>query len=44
MIENNLTNLVAAFEMALEEIEAEIEFTNKVGARALAQCPGRNRR
>ncbi|MHB8897346.1 MAG: winged helix-turn-helix domain-containing protein [Thermoguttaceae bacterium] len=34
MIENNPTNLVAAFEMLLEEIEAEIEFTNKVGARA----------
>ena len=34
MIENNPTNLVAAFEMLLEEIEAEIEFTGKVGARA----------
>jgi hypothetical protein len=34
MIENNPTNLVAAFEMLLEEIEAEIEFTNKVGSRA----------
>ena len=30
MIQNNPTNLVAAFEMLLEEIEAEIEFTNKV--------------
>jgi hypothetical protein len=26
--------MVAAFEMLLEEIEAEIEFTNKIGARA----------
>lgn len=34
MIENNPTNLVAAFEMLLEEIEAEIEFTSKVGAQA----------
>lgn len=34
MIENNPTNLAAAFEMLLEEIEAEIEFTNKVGAKA----------
>lgn len=34
MTQNNPTNLVAAFEMLLEEIEAEIEFTNKVGAQA----------
>ena len=34
MIENNPTNLAAAFEILLEEIEAEIEFTNKVGSRA----------
>lgn len=34
MIENNPTNVVAAFEMLLEEIEAEIEYVNRVGARA----------
>jgi len=34
MIENNPTNVVAAFEMLLEEIEAEIDFVNRVGARA----------
>src|SRR5438552_10886637 len=34
MIENNLTSIVAAFEMLLEEIEAEIDFVNRVGARA----------
>jgi peptidoglycan/xylan/chitin deacetylase (PgdA/CDA1 family) len=34
MIENNPTNVVAAFEMLLEEIEAEIELVNKVGAKA----------
>ena len=43
MIDNNPTNLVAAFEMLLEELEAEIEFSNKMAARALAQCPGRRR-
>ncbi len=34
MIENNPTSVVAAFEMLLEEIEAEIEFVNRVGAGA----------
>ncbi|MDA0237719.1 MAG: hypothetical protein O3B03_04320, partial [Proteobacteria bacterium] len=34
MIENNPTSVVAAFEMLLEEIEAEIEFVNRVGARS----------
>lgn len=34
MIENNPTNVVAAFEMLLEEIETEIELVNKVGAKA----------
>ncbi len=34
MIENNPTSVVAAFEMLLEEIEAEIDFVNRVGARA----------
>ena len=34
MIKNNPTNVVAAFEILLEEIETEIDFTNRVGARA----------
>ena len=34
MIENNPTNVEAAFEMLLEEIEAEIDFVNGVGAKA----------
>jgi restriction system protein len=34
MMENNSTSVAAAFEMLLEEIEAEIEFVNQVGARA----------
>ncbi len=34
MIRNNPTNVVAAFEMLLEEIETEIDFTNRVGSRA----------
>lgn len=34
MIENNPSNLSSAFEMLLEEIEAEIDFVNGVGARA----------
>lgn len=34
MIENNPTSVVAAFEMLLEEIEVEIDFANRVGARA----------
>jgi restriction system protein len=34
MIENNPTNVQAAFEMLLEEIEAEIDFINGVGAKA----------
>ena len=33
MIENDPTNVVAALEMLLEEIEAEIEFVNRIGAR-----------
>jgi hypothetical protein len=39
MIENNPTNVFAAFEILLEEVEAEIEFVNRVGARAFE---GRN--
>jgi hypothetical protein len=34
MIQNNPTNVVAAFEILLEEIETEIDFTNRVGSRA----------
>ncbi len=34
MIENNPTNVQAAFEMLLEEIEAEIDFVNGVGSKA----------
>lgn len=34
MIENNPSNVASAFEMLLEEVEAEIDFINNVGARA----------
>lgn len=34
MIENNPTNVRAAFEMLLEEIEAEIDFINSVGSKS----------
>jgi restriction system protein len=34
MIKNNPTNVAAAFEILLEEIETEIDFTNRVGSRA----------
>lgn len=34
MIENNPTNVSAAFEMLLEEVEAEIDFVNNVGSKA----------
>ena len=34
MIENNPTNVSSAFEMLLEEIEAEIDFVTRVGSRA----------
>ena len=34
MIENNPSNVSSAFEMLLEEVEAEIDFVNGVGARA----------
>lgn len=37
VIENNPTNVVAAFEILLEEIEAEIDFVNRVGARAFEE-------
>ena len=39
MIENNPTNVFVAFELLLEELEAEVEFTNKVGSKAFE---GRN--
>lgn len=35
MIENSPMNVSAAFEMLLEEIEAEVDFVNRIGARAL---------
>jgi len=34
MIENNPSNVSSAFEMLLEEVEAEIDFVNGIGARA----------
>ena len=34
MIENNPTNVSSAFEMLSEEVEAEIDFVNGVGAKA----------
>jgi len=34
MIENNPTNVSSAFEMLLEEVEAEIDFVNGVGSKA----------
>jgi len=34
MIENNPTSVIVAFEMLLEEVEAEIDFVNRIGARA----------
>ena len=37
MIENNPTNVVAAFEILLEEVEAEIDFISQVGAKGFAK-------
>ncbi|MCX7666047.1 MAG: winged helix-turn-helix domain-containing protein [Gemmataceae bacterium] len=37
MFENNPTSVIAAFEMLLEEIEAEIDLVNRVGARAFEE-------
>jgi len=34
MIESNPTNVITAFEMLLEELEAEIDFVDKIGAQA----------
>jgi restriction system protein len=36
MIENNPNNVASAFEMLLEEVEAEIDFVTGVGSRAFA--------
>ena len=36
MIENNPSNVSSAFEMLLEEVEAEIDFYTRIGARAFA--------
>ena len=37
MIENNPTNVSWAFEMLLEEVEAEIDFVNGVGLKAFSK-------
>jgi len=37
MIQNNPTNVSAAFEMLLEEVEAEIEFFNEIGKKAFEE-------
>jgi restriction system protein len=37
MIENNTSNVFAAFEMLMEEIEAEVDLINKVATMALAR-------
>jgi len=37
MMENNSTSVAAAFEILLEEIEAEIDFVNRAGARAFEE-------
>ncbi len=34
VIENNPINVASAFKLLLEEIEAEIDFINRLGARA----------
>jgi hypothetical protein len=35
MIESNTPNVFAAFEMLMEEIEAEVDLINKIGTRAM---------
>ena len=35
MIENDSGNIQAAFEMLVEEVEAQIDFVNRIGARAM---------
>ena len=37
MIENNPSNVSSAFEMLLEEVEAEIDFVNGIGSKAFDQ-------
>jgi hypothetical protein len=37
MMENHPTSVAAAFEILLEEIEAEIDFVNRAGARAFEE-------
>lgn len=37
MIENNPSNVASAFEILLEEVEAEIDFVNTVGASAFQE-------
>ncbi|MEN9978956.1 MAG: winged helix-turn-helix domain-containing protein [candidate division WOR-3 bacterium] len=37
MIQNQPTNVIAAFEILLEELEAEIEFVNRVGAKSFEE-------
>jgi restriction system protein len=37
MVQNNPTNVFAAFEIVLEEIETEIDFINKVGAKSFEE-------
>ncbi|MEO0067939.1 MAG: winged helix-turn-helix domain-containing protein [candidate division WOR-3 bacterium] len=37
MLENQPTNVVAAFEILLEELEAEIDFVNRIGAKAFEE-------
>ena len=43
MIENNPTNVSAAFEILLEEVETEIDFIDRIGAKAFGSvthgCP-----
>ena len=36
MIENNPANVSSAFEILLEEVEAEIDFVNTIGAGAFS--------
>jgi hypothetical protein len=41
MIENNPTNVSAAFEILLEEVETEIDFSDRTGAKAFEACNAR---
>lgn len=44
MIENNPANMSSAFEMLLEEVEAEIDFVNDAGLEALRRVSMRRLR